>query len=184
MNDNTDKKPDEAKENKNTEQPKTEDTIKGILGLILIYFAWTFFSSEGSVSTTPESKTTSTVAANICQQLVDATNAAFSISEPYGRNATILKLKSVKATVEHDWDDSVSCKLFIKNEGKFTIQAMSGYIYYFDADNVADKKMFFTDTIIHPQETIKTDIRYLPKNMTRMEIRDNEGNVGLQYQYN
>ena len=188
MVENSDNKTEKVEEKKDNTQLKTEDTIKGIIGLIFIgYFAWTFLfsgsSTTSNVSTTSKNKEISAEATAVCEKLVDATNKAFTSNELFRRDATVLKLKAVKANVKYDFGDKVNCELYIKNDGNLIIQAIKGNIYYFDVDDVSDKKMFFVDTVIRPQETIKEEISYLPKNITRIEIRDDDGNKAFEYRW-
>lgn len=182
MTDKTDKEPHNESTSKSPKE--IEEMIKGILWLIFLgYWIWVFFISHSSSTSEISTPKISAEATNICQKLVDATNEAFTSNKLFRKDATVLKLKAVKASVKYDWDDYVSCELYIKNDGNLIIQIIKGNLYYFDNEGVSDKKWFYIDTVIRPQETIKEEISHLPKNITKMEIRDDDGNKSFDCKY-
>lgn len=180
-------KVEEKKDNKTEQNPATtQEKISALIFLFVVgYVIYSLVScvNNGSSSSSSNNKSVSKDGIQACNVAVDAFNAAFTSNKYFKADATILKLKAVKAEVNNELGEKVSCNVFIKNEGDKVIKEIIGYLYYFDKDNVSDKTSIIINNVIRPNETIKYQMSYISKNTTKAEIRNRAGDSIFNYDY-
>lgn len=178
-------KVEEKKDNKTEQNPATtQEKISALIFLFVVgYVIYSLVScvNNGS-SSSSDNKSVSKDSIETCNKVVDAFNAAFTSNKYFQADATILKLKAVKAEVDNQIGDKVSCDVFIKNEGDKIIREINGFLYYFDNNEVSDKLVVYITNVIRPNETIKHNV-YLPVNISRAEIRNRAGDSIFNYNY-
>lgn len=137
-------------------------------------------SETANITNSTTQKKYSEAGQETCNKIVNAINSAFNRGEFF----KLLKLKATKSTLWYEDNGLVECTVYIQNNGDKIIKKLDGRLYFFDEDNVSDDIMIYISKVIRPNETIKYNIPgFIPKNITKAEIRNRAGDNIFNYDY-